>query len=47
MLTFKCLHVPYTALTMYLTHCQQEKDSITAYSIKKTNSCENKSSNSK
>lgn len=26
-----CLHVPYTSLTMYLTHSQKERDSATGY----------------
>lgn len=29
---FKCLHVPYTSLTMYLTPSQSERDSATGYS---------------
>jgi hypothetical protein len=27
----KCLHVPYSSLTMYLTHNQAERDSITSF----------------
>ena len=26
------IEVPYSALTMYLTHCQKERDSATGYS---------------